>query len=291
MRTGRREFLPYALLTCMTLGVGLFMGGYWAYETQGWHGFWAWDPVENASFFPWLAITALIHGLVVQKDRGGMARTTTFLGLLGFWLFLLGTFLTRSGALAGNGPDGQMLSIHAFDNIKKGGLVLMVAMLAVYGGVGLALWLWRLRSIPTRKTTGDSLLSRDFAFFLAVILMVIACAVVTFGTTWPLLLSWTHHAPSALKPTFYNRIMLPLSVVAALLMGVVPWLAYRKTNSEAFLKKMLVPVVCDAGLRIRHAILGDGRAARSPGVGRFERSGLDREDARLDQSGRAANSA
>ncbi|HLJ57048.1 MAG TPA: cytochrome c biogenesis protein CcsA [Chthonomonadaceae bacterium] len=233
--------MPYALLTCLTLGVGLFMGGYWAYETQGWHGFWAWDPVENASFFPWLAITALLHGLVVQKDRGGMARTTTFLGLLGFWLFLVGTFLTRSGALAGNGPDGQMLSIHAFDNIKKGGLVLMVAMLIAYGALGLCLWLWRVRSIPTRKTVGDTLLSRDFAFFLAVILMLVACAVVTFGTTWPLFLSWTHRAPSALKPTFYNRAMLPLSMVGALLMGIVPWLAYRKTSSETFLKKMLVP--------------------------------------------------
>ncbi len=233
--------MPYALLTCLTLGVGLFMGGYWAYETQGWHGFWAWDPVENASFFPWLAITALVHGLVVQKDRGGMARTTTFLGLLGFWLFLLGTFLTRSGALAGDGPDGQMLSIHAFDNIAKGGLVLMVAMLAGYGLLGLGLWVWRFRTIPARPTTGDSLLSRDFAFVMAVVLMVIACAIVTFGTTWPLMLSWMHRPPAALKPVFYNRTMLPICTVTALLMGIVPWLAYRKTNSEAFLKKMLIP--------------------------------------------------
>jgi cytochrome c-type biogenesis protein CcmF len=235
------RIMPYALLTCMTLGVGLFMGGYWAYETQGWHGFWAWDPVENASFFPWLAITALVHGLVVQKDRGGMAKTTTFLGLLGFWLFLLGTFLTRSGALSGNGADGQMLSIHAFDNIAKSGLVLMVAMLLGYGLLGLTLWLWRFRTMPARKTTGDTLLSRDFALFMAVVLMVIACAIVTFGTTWPLLLSWMHRPPAALKPTFYNRNMLPLTVVAALLMGVVPWLAWRKTNSETFLKKMLIP--------------------------------------------------
>jgi cytochrome c-type biogenesis protein CcmF len=233
--------MPYALLTCLTLGVGLFMGGYWAYETQGWHGFWAWDPVENASFFPWLAITALVHGLVVQKDRGGMAKTTTFLGLLGFWLFLLGTFLTRSGALAGKDANGQMLSIHAFDNIAKSGLVLMVAMLIGYGALGAVLWLWRFRSMPARKTTGDAILSRDFAFFMAVILMVTACAIVTLGTTWPLLLSWMHRPPAALKPSFYNRAMLPIGILTALLMGMVPWLAYRKTSSETFLKKMLVP--------------------------------------------------
>src|SRR5207302_8479034 len=136
---------------------------------------------------------------------------------LGFWLFRLGGSLARSRALAGKGPDGQMLSIHAFDNIAKNGLRLMVAMLVGYGVLGLALWLWRFRSIPARKTTGDSLLSRDFAFFLAVVLMVLACAIVTFGTTWPLLLSWAHKPPSALKPTFYNRAMLPLSVVAGLL--------------------------------------------------------------------------
>ena len=88
---------PYALLSCATLGLGLFMGGYWAYETQGWHGFWAWDPVENASFFPWLTITALVHGLVVQKSRGGMARTNIFLGVLTWTLFLVGTYLDPVG--------------------------------------------------------------------------------------------------------------------------------------------------------------------------------------------------
>src|SRR5579871_1149594 len=91
--------MPYALLSCATLGIGLFMGGYWAYETQGWHGFWAWDPVENASFFPWLAVTALVHGLVVQKSRDGMGKTNTFLGVFAFTLFLVGTFMTRSGVL------------------------------------------------------------------------------------------------------------------------------------------------------------------------------------------------
>lgn len=234
--------MPYALLTCLTLGVGLFMGGYWAYETQGWHGFWGWDPVENASFFPWLAVTALVHGLVVQKDRGGMAKTNTFLGLLGFWLFLLGTFLTRSGALSGKDEQtGQMLSVHAFDSIAKSGLILMVVMMAAYGIVGLALWLWRFRSIPFRKTTGDSLLSRDFAFFLAVLLMILACAIVTLGTTQPLILSWMHKPPAAVKPSFYNRAMMPMTLLSALAMGVVPWLAWRKTNPETFLKKMLAP--------------------------------------------------
>lgn len=232
---------PYALLSCATLGLGLFMGGYWAYETQGWHGFWAWDPVENASFFPWLAVTALVHGLVVQKDRGGMARTNTFLGILCFWLFLLGTFLTRSGALASKMADGQLLSVHAFDNISKSGLFLMTTMLTVYGIGGLILWLFRLPSMPTRPTTGESLLSRDFAFFMAILLMMLACAVITLGSTTPLFLSWLHRAPHATQPSFYNKVMMPLTLVAALFMGSVPWLAWRKTDPEKFLKKLIVP--------------------------------------------------
>ena len=233
--------MPYALLTCATLGLGLFMGGYWAYETLGWHGFWAWDPVENASFFPWLAITALVHGLVVQKSRDGMARTNTFLGLLAFWLFLLGTFLTRSGALAEKGSDGNMLSVHAFDNISKSGLVLMEAMLLIYGIGGLVMWLLRLRNMPARKTTGDSLVSRDFAFFVSMLLMLLACAVITLGTTTPLFMSWMHKRPSQPQPFFYNQVLMPLTILLALALGCAPWLAWKRTDTEKFLRKILGP--------------------------------------------------
>ena len=256
--------MPYALLSCATLGLGLFMGGYWAYETQGWHGFWAWDPVENASFFPWLAITALVHGSVVQKDRGGMARTNTFLGILAFWLFLLGTFLTRSGALASKGADGQLLSVHAFDDIGKSALWLMASMLIIYGTGGLLLWLFRLRQMPRRQTTGETLVSRDFAFFLAVLLMLIACAIVTLGATWPLTLSLLHKTPDAPKAAFYNKTILPVALLAALVMGCVPWLAWRKTDPEKFLKKLLIPwfAMIGFGFFLLFWVLGAERAAQ-----------------------------
>lgn len=237
--TGR--VMPYALLTSATLGLGLFMGGYWAYETQGWHGFWAWDPVENASFFPWLAITALVHGLVVQKSRGGMARTNTFLGLFAFWLFLVGTFITRSGALASKDAAGQLMSVHAFDNISKSGLFLMEAMLAVYGLAGLVMWLVRLAKMPSRPTTGETLVSRDAAFFFSILLMIVACVVVTLGTTTPLFLGWAHRPPAQPGPPFYNKVMLPLTLLVALLLGGVPWLAWKKTDPEKFLRKLMLP--------------------------------------------------
>src|SRR5579875_791047 len=232
---------PYALLSSAVLGLGLFMGGYWAYETLGWHGFWAWDPVENASFFPWLAVTALAHGLLAQRTRRTMVRTNLFLGLLAFWLFLVGTFLTRSGALASKMPNGQLLSVHAFDNIGKSGLVLMVTMLLFYGIGGLALWLWRLRTMPKRPSMGDSLLSRDFALMLSVLLMGIACAIVTLGSTTPLFLSWLHRPPSAPAPVFYNKAMFPVVLITAFVIACVPWLAWRRTDPEKFKQKLLIP--------------------------------------------------
>jgi cytochrome c-type biogenesis protein CcmF len=226
--------MPYALLTCATLGIGLFMGGYWAYETQGWHGFWAWDPVENASFFPWLAITALVHGLVVQKSRGGMGRTNTFLAIFAFWLFLLGTFLTRSGVLS-------EISVHSFGSIALASKYLMIAMMVIYGISGLGLWLWRFRTIPARKTLGDSLVSRDFAFFMVVVLMVAACLIVTLGTTAPVTLTWFHRKAVAPEAVFYNKPLLPLAIITAFFMGIVPWLAWRKTDTEKFLGKLVGP--------------------------------------------------
>jgi cytochrome c-type biogenesis protein CcmF len=226
--------MPYALLTCGTLGIGLFMGGYWAYETQGWHGFWAWDPVENASFFPWLAITALVHGLVVQKSRGGMARTNTFLAIFAFWLFLLGTFLTRSGVL-------KDFSVHSFVSIDLASKNLMIAMMLIYGVGGIGLWLARVGTIPGRKTLGDTLVSRDFAFFMAVVLMVVACLIVMLGTTAPISLTLLHHKASAPEAVFYNRPLLPITILTAFFMGVVPWLAWRKTDTEKFLGKLVLP--------------------------------------------------
>ena len=226
--------MPYALLTSATLGIGLFMGGYWAYETQGWHGFWAWDPVENASFFPWLAITALVHGLVVQKSRGGMGRTNTFLAIFAFWLFLLGTFLTRSGIL-------KDFSMHSFVSVDLASKNLMVAMMVIYGLGGLALWAWRFGTIPGRKTLGDTLVSRDFAFFMAVLLMVVACLIVMLGTTAPISLTMLHRKAMAPEAVFYNKPLLPITIIAAFFMGIVPWLAWRKTDTEKFLGKLVMP--------------------------------------------------
>lgn len=226
--------MPYALLSCATLGLGLFMGGYWAYETQGWHGFWAWDPVENVSFFPWLAITALVHGLVVQKVRGGMARANTFLGIFSFSLFLLGTFITRSGVL-------KDASVHAFVEASHHIYIVMLVIVGVYFFAGIGLWLARYRSMPRRSTFGDTLISRDFASYVSVLLMIVACILVAIATTQPVWGKWLHQNTAAPEQAIYNRFMYFPTLLAAVFMGFTPWVAWRKTNPDAFLRKLFVP--------------------------------------------------
>ncbi|MBM3496814.1 MAG: cytochrome C assembly protein, partial [Armatimonadetes bacterium] len=144
-----RHVAPYVLLTVATLGAGLFMGGYWAYETQGWHGFWAWDPVENASLFPWLGALALAHGLVVQRTRGGMIGTNLFLAIASWLLFVYGTFLTRSGVLAD-------FSVHAFGMLDNAALKILVALIAVQGLVGIGLLVLRRRDLRAPKPSDRS---------------------------------------------------------------------------------------------------------------------------------------
>lgn len=237
--------MPWTLMAVATLGLGLFMGGYWAYETQGWHGFWAWDPVENASLFPWLACLGLLHGLIVQKSRGGMGRTNLFLAILAWVLFLYGTFLTRSGVLSN-------FSVHSFVSLASTALILLIVMIAVYGLGGLALLAVRWRGIPGRPIS-DRMLSRDTAMVLAVTLMIAGTVIIALGTSWPMISQWKilksipflaslyAEKGMAAQPIFYNRIGSALIIPALIIMGMVPFLAWGKTDLEKFLWKILVP--------------------------------------------------
>jgi len=239
-----QRVMPWVLMTVATLGVGLFMGGYWAYETQGWHGFWAWDPVENASLFPWLGALGLLHGLVVAKSRGGMGKTTLFLAIFSWLLFLYGTFLTRSGVLGD-------ASIHSFVEMAKGALVMVLVMIGFYlmGGMGLMFARWR--AIPGRPIS-DKALSRDTGMVLAVTLMIITCVVVCIGSSWPMLsrlsflksvkfIPLNPELPGSVQPIFFNTVGSFLIIPTLLIMGAVPFLAWGKTNPDKFLWKVLAP--------------------------------------------------
>lgn len=226
--------LPFVILCWVTLGAGLILGGYWAYVTLGWGGFWGWDPVENSSLVPWLVITGLMHGLVVQRNRGGLHRSNLLMALLGAPLFFYGTYMTRSGALAES-------SVHAFDALAKGALGLVVAMLLTYTVGGLGLWLIRLRSIPA-KQTAEGVLSRDMAFSLGIIALVVIAGLTLIGASMPIISYLVAKQSSAVDISYYHLANAPFAYVFLLLLGLVPFLSWRKVeNTDAFIQRISVP--------------------------------------------------
>ncbi len=226
--------MPYVLLCWVTLGAGLILGGYWAYVTLGWGGYWAWDPVENSALVPWLVVTGLVHGLIVQRQRGGLHRSNLLLALLGAPLFFYGTYMTRSGALAES-------SVHAFDALAKGALGLVVAMLLTYTIGGLGLWAIRLRSIPARQTA-EGALSRDLAFSLGIIALVVIAGLTLVGASMPIISLLVTKQSSSVDISYYHLANAPFAYVILLLLGLVPFLTWRKVdNSDTFIQRISGP--------------------------------------------------
>lgn len=226
--------LPFVILCWVTLGAGLILGGYWAYVTLGWGGFWGWDPVENSSLVPWLVITGLMHGLVVQRNRGGLHRSNLLMALLGAPLFFYGTYMTRSGALAES-------SVHAFDALAKGALGLVVAMLLTYTIGGVGLWLIRLRSIPA-KQTAEGVLSRDMAFSLGIIALVVIAGLTLTGASMPIISHLVAKQSSSVDISYYHLANAPFAYVFLLLLGLVPFLSWRKVeNTDVFIQRISAP--------------------------------------------------
>jgi cytochrome c-type biogenesis protein CcmF len=225
----RRAF-PWALGGFMVLGLAILMGGYWAYKTLGWGGFWGWDPVENASLIPWLFGTILIHGLHLERTRNRYRRANYVLASLVFLSVLYGTFLTRSGVLAD-------FSVHSFVDLGISGW--LVGMMAVFGVGAAVLLATRLRSVETRENE-DPLVSRGTAMVLGTITVLLAAIVVTFGTSAPLLTSFMEN-PGQVGPEWYNRVNLPIAIVIGMLLAAVPYLTWRSETSLPALCKKLLP--------------------------------------------------
>jgi len=189
---------PWAIYSATMLGFGLALGGYWAYETLGWGGFWAWDPVENSSYFPWLFMAAGMHGLLLQLNRGRMVRWNPLLLALPHLLFLYGTFLTRSGALA-------EVSVHSFVNMETNALKILLGMLIGSVLLTLGLWAWRYRQMPLPAPNQTKGVSREAAVHWGIALLSISALISLIGTSWPLITKAIGNQMEALKPEFYNR--------------------------------------------------------------------------------------
>jgi cytochrome c-type biogenesis protein CcmF len=221
----------WTLVAWYFLSLGLLIGGWWSYHVLGWGGYWAWDPVENAAFMPWLTGTALLHSVMVQERRRMLRLWNLALVILTFALTLFGTFLTRSGVIA---------SVHAFTQGTIGSFFL--AVLAVVVIVALVLLAWRWEALGAQGEV-DSVLSRESAFLLNNVLLVAAAFTVFFGTVFPLLSEAVRGVKVSVGAPFFDRVNVPLFLALVFLMGVGPLIAWRRASVESLRRSFLAPVV------------------------------------------------
>ena len=212
---------PWILLAWIFLTLGIAMGSYWAYYTLGWGGFWFWDPVENASFMPWLVGTALIHSLAVTEKRGIFKSWTVLLAIIAFSLSLLGTFLVRSGVLT---------SVHAFATDPKRG-VFILGFLVIVIGSSLALYAWRAPKLGLARVPGAfSPTSRESFLLANNILMVVAMLVVALGTLYPLFMDALGYGKISVGPPYFDLIFGIVMLPALFLMAIGPVSRWRNAT-------------------------------------------------------------
>ena len=217
---------PWTLVAWMFLTLGIFLGSFWAYYELGWGGWWFWDPVENASFMPWLVGTALIHSLSVTEKRGSFKSWTVLLAIVAFSLSLLGAFLVRSGVLT---------SVHAFATDPERGLFLLV-FLSIVVGSSLLLFAWR---APKMGHGGRfSLFSRESLLLVNNVLLVAAAATVFLGTLYPLFLDALGLGKISVGPPYFDAVFAPLMIPALVLMAVGPFVRWKEARWQDVLRNL-----------------------------------------------------
>lgn len=221
---------PWTTVAWAFLGLGITLGSWWAYYELGWGSWWFWDPVENASFMPWLVGAALIHSLAATEKRGVFKSWTVLMAIAAFSLSLLGTFLVRSGVLT---------SVHAFASDPTRGVFILIFLLAVVGG---SLALFALRAPVVKSQTGFGVWSRETLILINNLLLSVAAAMILLGTLYPMILDALTGAKLSVGPPYFNLMFVPLM---ALLMGVlaVGVTSRWKDTPRRWLIRMLVPVL------------------------------------------------
>jgi cytochrome c-type biogenesis protein CcmF len=227
--------LPWTFFSVMILGTGILMGGAWAYEALSFGGFWAWDPVENASLVPWLTLVGAAHVMLIYKNRGKSLLTATLLAILTFVLILYSTFLTRSGILGNT-------SVHAFTDLGMSGQLLLF--LSSY--ILLSVWLLiRERKNLSDPEGDDHSTSREFWMFIASLILLVSAFQITFTTSIPVInkIFSLNLAPPSKPVEHYNSWQIPFAIMTALLMSITLFLKYRKTEIKNLSKQLIIPAV------------------------------------------------
>jgi len=228
------------------LSLGLLIGGWWSYHVLGWGGYWAWDPVENAAFMPWLTGTAFLHSVMIQERRRILRLWNLTLVILTFGLTLFGTFLTRSGIIG---------SVHAFTQGAIGHFFLGFLALVLLGAFSLLAW-----RVDRLRAQGelDSLLSRESMFLLNNLFLVAATFTVFFGTVFPLLSEAVRGVKVSVGAPYFNLVNIPVFLGLLLLMGVGPLIAWRRASWDNLRRNFVIPVAAGGGAALLARALGLG---------------------------------
>lgn len=225
----------WALLGAGILGLGIMLGGFWAYETLGWGGYWGWDPVENSSLVPWLFITIFVHTTILQKSSKGLLRTNYIFSSLAFLSVLYATYLTRSGVLSDT-------SVHSFVDPGKVVNALLILFISVISLISLIVFFVRFKEtkIPRNNFAYSS---REFFLILGSLTLFIASLVILLGTSLPIFQGWIGLKKVALDPSFYNQWMLPIAILILLLNAVSIVLTWKESNLSLIAKKYFIDFV------------------------------------------------
>src|SRR5450755_1732362 len=246
--TWARWTRPWTVAAWIFLTIGIALGSGWSYYVLGWGGWWFWDPVENASFMPWLVATALIHSLAVTEKRNSFKNWTVLLAILAFSLSLLGTFLVRSGVLS---------SVHAFASDPRRGLFIL-AFLVIVIGSSLSLYAWRAPTVGLGARF--ALLSRETLLLSNNVLLVVACGAVLLGTLYPLALDALGLGKISVGPPYFDTVFVPLLAPAIFLMGVGPLARWKEAELPDLARRLRwaagVAVVTALGAAWLHGGMG-----------------------------------
>ena len=230
---------PWTLAAWIFLTIGISLGSWWAYYELGWGGFWFWDPVENASFMPWLLAAALLHSAIVVEKRESLKSWTILLAILAFGFSLIGTFIVRSGLLT---------SVHAFANDPERGVFILMILTFFTGG---ALVLFAFRASVLEAKGVFSMVSRESALLVNNVLLAVACFVVFTGTMWPLLAEMFFDRKLSVGPPFFNAAFTPFMVLLGLVLpvgSVLPWKRARIGRALRPLRYVFVLALAVGGL-------------------------------------------
>ncbi len=245
---------PWTLIAWVFLTVGIALGSWWAYRELGWGGWWFWDPVENASFMPWLAATALLHSSIVAEKRDTLKAWTILLAIIAFSFSLLGTFIVRSGVL---------ISVHSFASDPSRGLYILLLLIFFTGG-GLALFA---KKAPYLKSGGlFKPLSREGALVINNIIFASAAATVLLGTLYPIFIDAINNSKVSVGPPYFEAVFIPLMVPAILLCAFSPMLSWKRAVIENIIERIIAVFICALFLASIIIIMNDGSASAFLGL-------------------------